>query len=181
MGYFSSNPASSFWTGLSSSSATSAWSSILTAGFTDVRSIGTSSGGFDWAYPENLGGTVANIPISTLGAGTQLYVIGFNAGSFDLTTPANSWSGATEWGVVSAMSGASAGSRFESPADLGTKPLNFGSTFNLQSSDVLIGSLASDYSTSRDVLLVPEPSTYALMALGGLVLFFIARRRKAQA
>ncbi|MBU6182265.1 MAG: PEP-CTERM sorting domain-containing protein [Verrucomicrobia bacterium] len=27
---------------------------------------------------------------------------------------------------------------------------------------------------------VPEPSTYALMALGGLVLFFIARRRKAQ-
>jgi hypothetical protein len=28
---------------------------------------------------------------------------------------------------------------------------------------------------------IPEPSTYALMALGGLVLFFIARRRKAQA
>lgn len=27
---------------------------------------------------------------------------------------------------------------------------------------------------------VPEPSTYALMALGGLALFFIARRRKAQ-
>jgi hypothetical protein len=27
---------------------------------------------------------------------------------------------------------------------------------------------------------IPEPSTYALMALGGLVLFFIARRRKAQ-
>lgn len=27
---------------------------------------------------------------------------------------------------------------------------------------------------------VPESSTYALMALGGLVLFFIARRRKAQ-
>jgi hypothetical protein len=27
---------------------------------------------------------------------------------------------------------------------------------------------------------VPEPSTYALIALGGLVFFFIARRRKAQ-
>jgi hypothetical protein len=27
---------------------------------------------------------------------------------------------------------------------------------------------------------VPEPSTYALMALGGLVLFFVVRRRKAQ-
>lgn len=29
-------------------------------------------------------------------------------------------------------------------------------------------------------LSIPEPSTYALMALGGLVLFYIARRRKAQ-
>jgi hypothetical protein len=28
---------------------------------------------------------------------------------------------------------------------------------------------------------VPEPSTYALMALGGLVLFFMIRRRKVQA
>ena len=28
---------------------------------------------------------------------------------------------------------------------------------------------------------VPEPSTYALMALGGLVLFFMVRRRKVQA
>jgi hypothetical protein len=27
---------------------------------------------------------------------------------------------------------------------------------------------------------IPEPSTYALIALGGLVLFYIARRRKAQ-
>jgi hypothetical protein len=34
--------------------------------------------------------------------------------------------------------------------------------------------------TMNSLAAVPEPSTYALMALGGLVLFFIARRRKAQ-
>jgi len=32
----------------------------------------------------------------------------------------------------------------------------------------------------NNLSVVPEPSTYALMALGGLVVFFIARRRKAQ-
>jgi hypothetical protein len=32
----------------------------------------------------------------------------------------------------------------------------------------------------NNLSVVPEPSTYALMALGGLVLFCIARRRKAQ-
>lgn len=34
--------------------------------------------------------------------------------------------------------------------------------------------------TMSSLAAVPEPSTYALMALGGLVLFFMVRRRKAQ-
>jgi len=33
----------------------------------------------------------------------------------------------------------------------------------------------------NNLSVVPEPSTYALMALGGLVLFFVIRRRSAQA
>lgn len=32
----------------------------------------------------------------------------------------------------------------------------------------------------NNLSVVPEPSTYALMAIGGLLLFYIARRRKAQ-
>jgi hypothetical protein len=39
------------------------------------------------------------------------------------------------------------------------------------------GSVAT---AASSLAIIPEPSTYALMALGGLVLFFIARRRKAQ-
>jgi hypothetical protein len=35
--------------------------------------------------------------------------------------------------------------------------------------------------TMNSLAAVPEPSTYALMALGGLVLFFMVRRRKVQA
>jgi hypothetical protein len=35
--------------------------------------------------------------------------------------------------------------------------------------------------TNLTVTAVPEPSTYALMALGGLVMFYMIRRRKAQA
>jgi hypothetical protein len=43
-----------------------------------------------------------------------------------------------------------------------------------------LGGGASGVDISLNSVAVPEPSTYALMAIGGLVLFFIARRRKAQ-
>jgi hypothetical protein len=43
------------------------------------------------------------------------------------------------------------------------------------------GSAINATYTNLTVSAVPEPSTYALMALGGLVLFFMVRRRKAQA
>lgn len=43
------------------------------------------------------------------------------------------------------------------------------------------GAGATITSTAYNLNVVPEPSTYALMSLGGLVLFFMVRRRKAQA
>jgi hypothetical protein len=46
--------------------------------------------------------------------------------------------------------------------------------------DTASGTTAPNISL-QSIATVPEPSTYALMALSGLVLFFIARRRKAQA
>ncbi|MFM8365746.1 MAG: PEP-CTERM sorting domain-containing protein, partial [Verrucomicrobiota bacterium] len=46
----------------------------------------------------------------------------------------------------------------------------------------LVGSINAPTSAgATSITLVPEPSTYALMALGGLVLFFMVRRRKVQA
>ncbi len=169
VGYFGigSDPASSFWTGLSDAPS-AAWSSILGAGFTDVRQVGTPGSSFDWNFPLNMGGTVTGIAFGTLPQNTQLYVIAFDGGSFDLATPANSWSGASEWGAVSAAS-------FLSPADLGTKALNFGPATALTSSDVLKGSLQS----ATTVATVPEPSTYALVALGGMALGAYHLRRRA--
>ncbi len=154
--------------GIGSDAPSAAWSSILGAGFTDVRQVGTPGSSFDWNFPLNMGGTVTGIAFGTLPQNTQLYVIAFDGGSFDLATPANSWSGASEWGAVSAAS-------FLSPADLGTKALNFGPATALTSSDVLKGSLQS----ATTVATVPEPSTYALVALGGMALGAYHLRRRA--
>jgi hypothetical protein len=55
---------------------------------------------------------------------------------------------------------------------------------NIQAWDISDGTLGGSANlsfTAQSLSIIPEPSTYALMALGGLVLFFIARRRKAQA
>lgn len=65
----------------------------------------------------------------------------------------------------------------------GTTPLGFNfaniSNWNLNSSSAS-GSINVQLA-QLSVSVVPEPSTYALMALGGLVLFFMVRRRKVQA
>jgi hypothetical protein len=45
--------------------------------------------------------------------------------------------------------------------------------------DIGSGTTAPNMSI-QSIATVPEPSTYALMALGGLVLFFMVRRRKVQ-
>ncbi|MFM8809185.1 MAG: PEP-CTERM sorting domain-containing protein, partial [Chthoniobacterales bacterium] len=177
-----SGPSASFWTGISGQSGASAWSSILAQGFQDVRSMSPTGNPSDWLFPTNLAGTASGINITTLPANSRLYVIGFDNGSFSTATPSSSWSGAVEWGVVSAFGHVTSTENFLSPADLGTKSLNFGSAYNLVSGDVVVGSLAPGYgSTTRNVLLVPEPSTYALLAISGIGFagYVIRRRRRA--
>jgi hypothetical protein len=69
------------------------------------------------------------------------------------------------------------------PSALDAAQIELGVTSNLiyasTSGSALVPNTTFDPS-GANLNLVPEPSTYALMALGGLVLFFIARRRKAQ-
>lgn len=184
VGYFtnalSTGVADSFWTGISSQSGASAWSSILSAGFRDVRSVAGSQPS-DWAFPTNMIGSAGNIQLTDLPVSTRLYVIGFDNGSFSLATPASSWSGATEWGVVSAFGHTNTAENFVSGVDLSTKTLNFGSSYNLVAGDVKVGSLSPSYATTRTVLLVPEPSTYALLAMSGIAVagYVFRRRRRA--
>jgi hypothetical protein len=177
----STGVADSFWTSLSSSNGAAAWSFLLANNYRDVRSFATGQPG-DWAFPTNMIGTASGIDITVLPANSRLYVIGFDNGSFSLATPSSSWAGALEWGVVSAFGHATPSENFLSPADLGTKTLNFGAAYNLVAGDVKVGTLASGYGTSnRDVLMVPEPSTYALLAISGVGFagYMISRRRRA--
>jgi hypothetical protein len=55
-----------------------------------------------------------------------------------------------------------------------------GSTFAFGGGTPSYTQVPNTASAIQSFSVVPEPSTYALMALGGFVLFFIARRRKAQ-
>ena len=56
-----------------------------------------------------------------------------------------------------------------------------GATLSYEFETVSVGGPLPNSSGVASLNVVPEPSTYALMALGGLALFFIARRRKLKA
>ena len=77
-----------------------------------------------------------------------------------------------------------------SAATLASTPTNLGLTLTTAAfSGASVGAIQMGLNGAGDsinytfhsVSVVPEPSTYALMALGGLVLFFVIRRRSAQA
>jgi len=159
-------------------SPASAWSSILSLGWTDVRKLGTLGTGFDPAFPINIGATVQNVPFASLPSNTQLYVFGFNAGTWNNTAKTATFGLATEWAAVSIVGRSTSADNWLSPADGGTKVLNFA---KLQAStaanDILVGSLGSRIGTSGyNVIMIPEPATASLVLLGiGLL---VAKRRK---
>ncbi|NCY22651.1 PEP-CTERM sorting domain-containing protein [bacterium] len=188
-GYFSTDgtsaniyqPDSNAWASLLSGGAGNAWGSLLSLGWRDVRTLGTLGTGFDPSFSTggspttNIGATVQNIPFASVPSNTRLYILGFNAGSWDNTTKTATFGSATEWGVVSAWGHATSSQNFASPADGGTKSMNFKNAA-LTSSDVLVGSLVS--SANGVVAMVPEPSTGALMMIGAFGLVAMRRLRK---
>lgn len=188
-GYFSTDgtsaniyqPTLTQWGSLLSGGASNAWSSLISLGWRDVRSIaGTQP--TDWSFASGgtptaiIGGTASNISVTTLPTGTRLYVIAFDGGSWG-GSMASSTFGGTEWGVVSAWGHSNSAENYSSPADLGSKSLQLKSA-NLTSSDVLVGSLNPSYATNFSVNLVPEPSTGALMMIGAAGLVALRRLRK---
>lgn len=182
-GFFSgSGPTSTDWQNLASGGAANAWSSLLSLGYTDVRSLGTLGTGFDPSFSTggspttNIGATVQNVPFASLPSGTRLYVFAFNSGSWDNTTKTATFSNATEWAAVSAWGHSISSQNYASPADSGTKSLQFKAAA-LTTSDVLVGTLVS--TSSGIVATVPEPSTGALMLIGAFGLVAMRRFRKA--
>jgi hypothetical protein len=176
------NPSSSDWTTIKAGNVSDAWSALLALGYTDVRSLGTLGTGFDPSFSTggtpttNIGMTTQNIPVGSLPASTRMYVLGFNAGAWDNTSKTATFGNATEFGVVSAFGHATASQNFLSPADNGTKSLQFKSAV-LTNEDVLIGSLVS--SANGTVAMIPEPSSASLLALGVAGLVALRVRRKS--
>jgi hypothetical protein len=184
IGFFANTPD---WQVLSGKSASQAWSSLLTYGYTDVRSLSSVTQPSDWSFATGgtptaaTGGTVGNVAIASLPSNTRLYAIAFNGGSWNANnTMASATLGGTEWGAVSAFGHATAAENFVAPADLGSKVIQFKSA-NLVSSDVLVGSLSPSYATNFSVQMsaIPEPSSASLLALGVAGLVALRVRRKS--
>ena len=176
------NPSSSDWATIKAGNVSNAWSALLALGYTDVRSLGTLGTGFDPSFStggtptRNIGMTTQNIPIASLPANTRMYVLGFNAGAWDNTSKTATFGNATEFGVVSAFGHATASQNFLSPADNGTKSIQFKSAA-LTNEDVLIGNLVSP--GNGIVAMIPEPSSASLLALGVAGLVALRARRKS--
>jgi len=142
------------------------WASMLSSGWHDVREFSASNP--DWNYPTPVAGSVASIPIGSLPAGDQLYLVCFNAGSYNISTPSQSFVGATEWGV--AKDGLS-------PADLGTKTVNL-SVSSVFSVTPLEGTQSGVNMNLTPLVPVPEPTTVALGVLAGFAGLGVRRRQR---
>jgi hypothetical protein len=177
-------PTSTDWANILSGGVSNAWSNLLTLGYTDVRSVtgATLGTGFDPSFSTggttttNIAMTIQNIPFASLPANTRMYVLGFNAGSWDNTAKTATFGLATQFGAVSAFGHATAAQNFLSPTDNGTMSRNFKGSA-LTSDDVLIGSLVS--SANGTVAMIPEPSSASLLALGVAGLVALRVRRKS--
>jgi hypothetical protein len=149
-------------------SATS-FADLVALGYKDVRSLSgaTAAGGTDWDFPSPVSGSYNCIAISALPAGTQLYLLAFNAGSFVSGAPSTSFAGATEWAVIK-----DTGDHL-SPADLGTKSLLLNTVI---ASDILVGADKGNNVAMASLAAIPEPSRALLGLMGFMAL--LARRRR---
>jgi len=187
IGFFNVTPD---WNVLSGKSAAQAWSSLLSYGYTDVRSLSGVTQPTDWSFATTgtptaaTGGTTGNVAIASLPANTRLYAIAFNTGDWNVNnTMASATFGGTEWGAVSAFGHATTAENFLAPADLGSKVIQFKSA-NLVAADVLVGSFSPSYASNYSIQLssvaaIPEPSVASLLALGTVGLVALRARRKS--
>ena len=137
------------------------------AGYVDLRTIPgvtlSTSPAFNWDFPLPVAGNVSNIPLSILPGGTQLYVVAFDAGSFNTVTPSLSFLNSTQWAVVKDNANLA-------PAlDLQTKSVILSTAVG--STEIIAGTDNITNANNVNLAPIPEPTTFSvgvLMAFAGL-------------
>jgi len=190
IGYFSSAaPSDSIianWT------ASTAVGNLLIGGWVDLRTVtgGSMQINGDWDWPgggnpgtagNKIGGTF-NWIFDASAAGKQLYIFAFNSGSsgFGFSSSStvaatssaftsSSFAGSSQWAVLK-------GTGWNLPATDGT-PINL-KVADVDTTGELIIGTETGANSSRDIAMVPEPSTGALMIIGVTGLVALRRLRK---
>ncbi len=142
--------------------------------YSTLRSSFTSLGS---GLTDSVGNVYETVDLGSTASNTRLFAWAFTSGSASSTA---------NWSIISGTIGG--GGDYNpmwlavAPSDITINTIEIGVTSNVlyANSDSSNSLVAVGTPPSANLNLVPEPSTYALMAIGGLVLFFIARRRKAQ-
>lgn len=156
VGIFTSTEPASF-------SGIASYADLVSAGFKEVRTFAgaTQAGGFDLDNPAPVSGTMQNIALADLPAGTQLWLFAFDGGNY-----ANGFTGSTEWAVIKDTVDHLSG------ADLSTKVLLLNT---VAGGDIKFGT--DNGNNVNMVGLAPEPSRALLLGIGALG-FMMRRRRK---
>ena len=188
IGYFSTTAPNS--TVIQGWSAGNAVTNLINSGWVDLRTVagGTLPTSFDWDWPGSgstagvkVGGTL-NWAYSGALAGKAVYLFAFNAGSsgtpYSSTVVQNtsstfftssSFSGSTEW--------------LAAKADTWILPSTDGTALNISAIDIdtvaeMIVGVDTVSGTTPAVLMIPEPSSASLLALGVAGLVALRIRRK---
>jgi len=191
VGYFSSTVPS--YSTIQSWTPGNAVANLVTAGYIDLRTVagGQLQANFDWDWPgggavsagNKVGGTL-NWTYNAALAGKQLYLFAFNSGTsgtpFSATVQntssafftSSSFSGSTEWLAAKAES-------WLLPSN-DSIPLNVNAIDIDLSSEMIVGTDGvSPGTTTTAILMIPEPSSASLLALGVAGLVALRVRRKS--
>ncbi|NCY21998.1 PEP-CTERM sorting domain-containing protein [bacterium] len=191
IGYFSSSAPTD--ADIASWTASSAVGNLISSGWIDLRTVtgGSMQANGDWDWPgggspgtagTKIGGTF-NWIYDASAASKQLYIFAFNSGSsgfgfsssstVSATSSAftsSSFLGSSQWAVLK-------GTGWNLPASDGT-PINL-KVADVDTSGELIVGTETGANTFRDIAMVPEPSTGALLMLGAVGVVALRRLRKA--
>ena len=189
IGYF--NTAAPTSTVIQSWTAGNAVANLVTAGYIDLRTVvgGSLPAGFDWDWPgggaavagNKVGGTL-NWTYNAALAGKQLYLFAFNSGTSGTPYSATTQNTSSTFFTSSSFSGSS--EWLAAKADSWILPSSDGSALNISAIDIdvaneMIVGVDTVSGTTPVILMIPEPSSASLLAIGVAGLVALRVRRKS--